>query len=158
MAWNYGVMDRFLLLFLPLIFAGVWRELQQVISQLRSAPRGKGRTELAIVTCFFSFAGLAVLYGITSSWSGEFHAIARESESRAALLVEKREAYAWLKENSARDATAIAYEDASMFLYSGRQAMRPVIFSPAAGVNRPEVLNNELPCITSSAEPIRAQY
>jgi len=157
LAWDYGVMDRFLLPFLPLIFAGVWREFQHVILQVRLVPRGKGRAEVAIVACFFCVAGAALLYGIGASWSGEIRDIARESESRAALLTEKREAYAWLKENSARDAMAIAYEDASMFLYSGRQAIRPVIFS-AAGVNRPDVLNSELACIVSSAEAIHAKY
>jgi 4-amino-4-deoxy-L-arabinose transferase-like glycosyltransferase len=157
LAWDYGVMDRFLLPFLPLICAGVWREFQQVIFQVRSAPQGKGRAELAIVACFFCIAGAAVLYGIECSWSGEIRDIASESESRAALLLEKREAYTWLKKNSPKDAVAIAYEDASLFLYSGRQAIRPVIFSPA-GVNRSDVLNSELACITSSAEAVHARY
>jgi 4-amino-4-deoxy-L-arabinose transferase-like glycosyltransferase len=157
LAWNYGVMDRFLLPFLPLIFAGVWSEFQHVVFQVRSAPRGKGRAEVAIVACFFCIAGAALLYGMGSSWSGEIRDIASESESRAALLVEKREAYSWLKENSSPDARVLAYEDASLFLYSGRQAIRPVIFS-AAGVNRPDVLNSELACITSSAQAIHAKY
>ncbi len=157
LVWNYGVMDRFLLPFFPLILAGIWREVQQVVSQVRSASSGKGRAEMAIVACFFGIAGAALLVGIGASWSGEIRAIRRESESRAALLAEKREAYAWLGENSSRDAVSIAYEDASMFLYSQRQAIRPVIFSPA-GVNRPDVLNAELACLTSSAEPTHARY
>jgi 4-amino-4-deoxy-L-arabinose transferase-like glycosyltransferase len=157
LAWNYGVMDRFLLPFLPLICAGIWWEVQHTVSQMRSTLRAKVRAEVAIVACFFCIVGSALLYGIGSSWSGETRDIASESQSRAALLVEKREAYAWLKENSPRNAVAIAYEDASMFLYSGRQAIRPVIFSPA-GVNRPDVLNSDLACITSSAEAIHAKY
>ena len=157
LVWNYGVMDRFLLPFFPLILAGMWWEVQQVVSQVRSASSGKGRAEMVIVACFFGIAGAALLVGIGASWSGEIRAIARESESRAAVLVEKREAYAWLGENSSRDAVSIAYEDASMFLYSERQAIRPVIFSPA-GVNRPDVLNTELAYLTSSAEPTHAKY
>jgi hypothetical protein len=157
LVWNYGVMDRFLLPFLPLIFAGMWWEVQHVVSQVRSASGGKGRAEMAIVAGFFCVAGAALLYGIGASWLGEIRGILTESESRAALLVEKREAYAWLGKNSSRDAVSIAYEDASMFLYSGRQAIRPVIFS-TAGVKRPDVLNSELACITSSAEAIHAKY
>jgi len=157
LVWNYGVMDRFLLPFLPLIFAGLWSEVQHVVSQVRSAYGGKGRAEVVTVACFFGVAGAALLVGVGASWSGEYRGIMRESESRAALLVEKREAYAWLEKNSSRDALSIAYEDASMFLYSERQAIRPVIFS-TAGVKRPDVLNSELACITSSAEAIHAKY
>jgi 4-amino-4-deoxy-L-arabinose transferase-like glycosyltransferase len=157
LVWNYGVMDRFLIPFLPLIVAGIWREVQQVVSQVRSAPRGKGRAEVAIVACFFCIAGVALLVGASISSSGEIRALSTQSESRAGLLVEKREGYAWLKENSPQDATAIAYEDVSMFLYTERQAIRPVIFS-AAGAKRPSILNSELECLTSSAEPIHARY
>jgi hypothetical protein len=155
--WNYGVMDRFLLPFLPLIFAGMWWEAQQVVHRVLSASGGKRRAEAAIVACFFGIAGVALLAGIGASWSGEIRAITRESESRAKLLVEKREAYDWLGKNSSRDAVSIAYEDASMFLYSGRQAIRPIIFS-TAGAKRPGILNSELACITASAEPVHARY
>jgi hypothetical protein len=157
LAWNYGVMDRFLLPFLPLILAGMWWEAQQVVSQLRRASGGKGRGEAAIVACFFGMVGVALLAGVGASWKGETRAIAEKSESRAALLVEKREAYAWLEKNSFPDAVSIAYEDASMFLYSGKQAIRPVIFS-TAGVKRPEVLNAEVACLTSSAGAVHAKF
>jgi hypothetical protein len=155
--WNYGVMDRFLLPFLPLIFAGIWWEVRHLVSQARSTSGGKRHSEVAIVTCFFGIAGTAVLAGIGASWSREIRAIEKESELRTALLVEKREAYAWLRENSSRDAVSIAYEDASLFLYSGRQAIRPVIFS-TAGVKRPDVLNSELACILSNAKVVHAKY
>jgi 4-amino-4-deoxy-L-arabinose transferase-like glycosyltransferase len=155
--WNYGVMDRFLLPFLPLIFAGIWWEVRHLVSQVRSASGGKRRAEMAVVACFFGIAAIAMLAGIGASWSREIRAIAKESESRAALLVEKREAYAWLRKNSSQDAVSIAYEDASLFLYSGRQAIRPVIFS-TAGVKRPDVLNSELACILSNANIVHAKY
>ena len=70
--WNYGVMDRFLLPFLPLIFAGMWWEAQQVVHRVRSASGGKRRAEAAIVACFFGIAGVALLAGIGASWSGRF--------------------------------------------------------------------------------------
>jgi hypothetical protein len=45
----------------------------------------------------------------------------------------------------------------SLFLYSERQAIRPVIFLPS-GSKQPDLLNAELNCITSSAEPLDAKY
>lgn len=157
LVWDYGVMDRFLLPFLPLILAGIWREVEQVLSMVRSAPRGRSRIEVALVASFFCAAGVALLWGMGTSWLGEMRVLAKDSKSRAALLVEKREAYTWLKESSSSEARALAYEDASLFLYAERQAIRPIIFS-VAGANRPDILNSELACITSSAERVHARY
>jgi hypothetical protein len=51
----------------------------------------------------------------------------------------------------------IAYEDASLFLYSGHQAMRPVIFSPADNYGSGQ-LESELNCITETAQMTNASY
>jgi hypothetical protein len=155
--WDYADMARFFLPFLPLMFAGIWREVQQVISLVRAAPRGNRGTERVIVAFFFCFVGAGLLMGAAATWSGEIRAFLKVSSSRAALLEERREAYAWLKENSTRDAKALAWEDVSLFLYSERQALRPVVFSPV-GANRRDLLNAELNCMTSSAEPLGAKY
>ncbi len=157
LVWDYAAMDRFFLPFLPLIVAGIWREAQHVASQVRGAPRGKGRNERATAVCFLCLAGIVLAWGIAVSWTGEIRSVAKTSRTRAALLDEKRQAYTWLQQNSPQDSRVIAYEDVSVYLYSGRQALRPVIFS-AAGVNRLDILNSDLACITSSAAPLGAKY
>jgi len=55
----------------------------------------------------------------------------RQSEKRGALLKAKKSAYDWLVKNSAPNTRVIAYEDLSVYLYSGRMAMRPIFFSTA---------------------------
>ena len=79
------------------------------------------------------------------------------SERRAALLPEKRQAYNWLREKTAADARIAAYEDASAFLYSARQSISPTIFSPA-GKGRSDVLDSQLVCLLSTAQPTGASY
>lgn len=157
LVWDYAAMDRFLLPFLPLIIAGVWTEVQLVVHQARDASRDKGRLERASAAGFFFLVGVALALGIGVSWTGEIRSVARTSRSRASLLEEKRQAYNWLKQNSPQDARVIAYEDVSVYLYSGRQALRPVIFS-AAGAQRPDVLDSDLACITSSGAPSGAKF
>jgi len=155
--WDYATVDRFLIPFLPLIGAGVWTEASHLAHQIRISFQKEGGREEKIASTFFCLVGAAILLCMGVSWVQGIFSVAHVSESRAALLKEKREAYAWLRENSSPNARVLAYEDASAYLYSARQALRPTIFSPS-GVYRPEVLNSELSCITSSAEPISAGY
>jgi len=155
--WDYAVVDRFMIPFLPLICAAIFTEMRHIVLLVRHAPGKNGTGERRIAAGFLGLSAAVLLWGMIVSWRGEVHALAKASEERAALLNEKRAAYAWLKQNTASNARVVAYEDASLFLYSGRQSLRPVIFS-ASGVYRPEVLNAELACINSNAAYIGAAY
>jgi hypothetical protein len=156
--WDYAVVDRFMIPFLPLICAALWTEIRQIVSQVRNSPGSKSSVaERRIAAGFLCVSGAVLLWGIGVSWWGEVHAVAKISATRAALLNEKRAAYHWVEQNTEPNSRVLAYEDASLFLYTGRQTLRPVIFS-ASGVYRPEVLESELACINSSAIPVGATY
>jgi hypothetical protein len=156
--WDYSVMDRFLIPFFPLLCAAIYIEVRQIVLQVRNSPAPKGSgVERKLAAVFLCAAGAVLLWGVEVSWRGEIGSIEKISESRGALLEEKRAAYAWLEKKTAPNSRILAYEDASAFLYSGRQGLRPVIFS-AAGVYRPDVLSSELACIVSSAKPVGANY
>jgi hypothetical protein len=156
--WDYSVMDRFLIPFFPLLCAAICIEVRQIVLQVRNSPARKGSgVERKLAAVFLCAAGAALSWGVEVSWRGEIGSIKKISESRGALLEEKRAAYAWLEKKTAPNSRILAYEDASAFLYSGRQGLRPVIFS-AAGVYLPDVLSSELACIVSSAKPVDANY
>src|SRR5260370_26088825 len=156
--WDYSVMDRFLIPFFPLFCAAICIEVRQIVLQVRNSPARKGSgVERKLAAVFLCAAGAVLLWGVEVSWRGEIGSIKKISESRRALLEDKRAAYAWLEKKTAPNSRILAYEDASAFLYSGRQGLRPVIFS-AAGVYRPDVLSSELACIVSSAKPAGANY
>jgi hypothetical protein len=76
---------------------------------------------------------------------------------RAALLQEKRKAYDWLRRNSPVQARAIAGEDAALYLYTGRQAMRPIELLPS-GAYDPAQLDLDLSHIADVAHAIGASY
>ena len=78
-------------------------------------------------------------------------------EERAALLREKREAYEWLARSTDQNARAIAYEDASLYLYTGRVAARPVAFTTAEFYERWR-LEKILEHMTDVAQAIKADY
>jgi 4-amino-4-deoxy-L-arabinose transferase-like glycosyltransferase len=157
LVWDYANAERFLIPFLPLLAAGMWIEGQHLVGLVKSTTRKQDGMEAKAAACFFCLIGCALLLGTALSWRRGTTFLVHNSQARASILVEKRQAYAWLRENTSSDAKVLAYEDASLFLYTGRQAMRPTIFSPA-GYYRPEILDSELSCLMSSGTPIEAEY
>jgi hypothetical protein len=155
--WDYPLMSRFLIPFLPLLLACVWLEAKRLSVRIISSLRGRklGDDRLAAIFLSVTVAALVLATG-RSVWVGRTQ-ISQQSRERAAIGEEKRQAYEWLQKNTSTDSTAVAYEDASLYLYSGRQAMRPVIFAPS-GLFRPALLDLALACLTESALRLHATY
>jgi 4-amino-4-deoxy-L-arabinose transferase-like glycosyltransferase len=157
LAWDYANFERFLMPFLPLIAAGMWIEGRHLIGLVRNEVRKQSGAGARIAAFFFMIIGFALVLGTALSWHRGTMQITRNSQARGALLEEKRQAYAWLREKTPAEARILAYEDVSSFLYTERETIRPTIFSPA-GYYRTAILDTEISCILSSAEPIRASY
>jgi 4-amino-4-deoxy-L-arabinose transferase-like glycosyltransferase len=155
--WSYPVVERCLLPFLPLFAAGIWAEWRRLAIQIwQSLGSNQFRTErwalglLSLVLVIFA-AGIGLAQKRNSD------VISQESLKRGLLLSEKHEVYSWLKTNTPPGSRAVAYEDVNLFLFSGRQALRPITFSPA-GLYDPSFLKNDVACITSGAQGIQATY
>jgi hypothetical protein len=158
--WNYPVMERFLLPFLPLFIAGVWLGgktlVQRVTAELlpRQDTNSSRQTGSAI---FLGLALAAIAYSAGRSYWRDTAMIREMSAARRQTSSDVREAYAWLEFNTPTDTKVAAYEDAAVYLYANRQAIRPVIFSPS-GINQPQHLEAELNCLTAMAEATGATY
>jgi hypothetical protein len=150
-------MSRFLIPFLPLFVAGAWLEGKSVCGHMFASIRANGLKKDGAAIVFLCFGISALVLAIAwSFWSG-FSVLRGQGERRAAIGIEKKEAYDWLKTRAPAEAVVIAYEDGALNLYSGRKAFRPVIFLPA-GRFRPEILERELDCIAQSSKQLRAEY
>ncbi len=155
--WDYPAVDRFLMPFLPLIAAGLWIEGRYLTKRIWLSLRDQSLITERPAALFLGAAVVIVVSSISwFFWQGAA-SIRQASDLRSSILQEKREAYSWVRDNSLTDAKVIAYEDASLYLNSGREAMRPVIFAPA-GVFRAELLNAELRCMIEGARAIDASY
>jgi hypothetical protein len=155
--WDYQVVERFLIPFLPLIAAGLWMEGRYLIKRIRLSLRDSSLKTERPAALFLGAAVVAVVLSVGWFFWQDGVSLRRQSDLRGLILQEKREAYAWLRENSSGNSRVIAYEDAALFLYSGRQAMRPVIYAPAALI-RADLLEAELSCMTEGARAIGASY
>ena len=91
-------------------------------------------------------------------WFGPASA-ARGRQHRESLAAGKQEAYQWIRSHTARRDRLIAYEDAVLFLYTGRQALRPIAFSTAAFYRQDKgILDRDLDRFTDTARAISARY
>ncbi|MFZ0522951.1 MAG: hypothetical protein WAL95_18125 [Candidatus Acidiferrales bacterium] len=155
--WPYPIADRGLLPFLPLFAAGLCIDLKRLAVLIReSLERSQPRTQRWIAASLtIALAGFAA--GIGWAQEGNSRLISRQSQARGRLLSEKHEAYSWLRANTLPSSKVVAYEDVSLFLFSGRQALRPIAFSPAAFYD-PSLLQGEISCLTVSARTIHAEY
>jgi len=158
--WNYAIMERFLLVFLPLFYAGVWVEGKHFLGMLRKTLRSrKPAAEKGIAGALA--AGLAAV-ALMSAWHYVigFRPLVRSmGAARQAMALEKDEAYEWIRRNTPAEARAVAYEDASLYLHTGRRAMRPMAFSTEAFYKKDEkLLGRELARLTDVASHIGARY
>ena len=160
LVWNYTLMDRFLLPFLPIFLAGAYREVHWVLRESREAiRRPRPRTERLV--CVAMLLGIFSLSAYTVShlvWFGPVSA-AQGRRHREFLAARKQEAYQWIRSRTAPTDRVIAYEDAVLFLYTGRQALRPIAFSTAAFYRQDKsILGRDLDRFTDTARTISARY
>jgi len=156
--WPYPVTDRFLLPFLPLFASGLWlagKHLLKMIGGTLSSSRAMTDKLIAV-----TIALLIAAFSCAIAWNyigGSRKLVEEESRNRSSLITAKRAAYAWLLRSTSPDARVIAYEDASVYLYTGRLSMRPVAFTPAA-LHDPELLERIVAHMGDVPEAIGAQF
>ena len=159
LSWNYPEIQRWLVPFLPFFAASLWVEGKWIARELTAATRAPRAPIERVVAASFGIALTVLAFGVV--WNFEFGddraQLRRTSRDRAALLVEKREAYDWLRRNSSADARAVAGESGCLYLYTGRQAMAYIALLPA-GVYEPAYLQRDLNHMTDVARAIGAEY
>ena len=156
--WNYPITERNFILFLPLFSAGLWIEGRHLLGMLRAAFVGAVSPYQRALAASIGVCVLALSGGMAWNYlTGTRTVIARTGAYRAALLDEKREVYDWISHFTSSSARIIAYEDASAYLYTGRLAMPPVVFTTAE-LYEPARLEQTMDHLTDVARAIRADY
>jgi hypothetical protein len=117
---------RLLILFLPLLFGGLCVTIRRGLGFVASGTsrgRSAGRRAQAVVVA--GILALAVTVCLNYAY-GIPNTLRKSEEKSRALLAQKREAYDWIRRNSHPGDRFIAYEDGLLYLYTGRQAVRPI--------------------------------
>ncbi len=132
LVWNYPIMSRFLVPFLPLFYAGAWMEGVHLASMVRKTLGQGGELAEKIIAGLIA-AGLAgTASAAAAAYMNDSRARLREDgKQRAALQKQKAEAYHWITTHTGTSAKILASEDICLYLYTGRQAVWPLAFTTA---------------------------
>lgn len=158
--WPFPLFDRYFLPFLPLFFAGLWMETPRLFALLRAnLRRGTSFMQRAIA------AGLvAILLAISvfAGWNylvADPHRLQLASTSRARAMEERKQAYEWIREHTGPDIRIAAYDDVILYLYTGRQGLRPIAFLPTAEfMDDKRILSRDLAHIAEAARHVGARF
>ncbi len=158
--WNYTLLDRFLLPFLPLFLAGAYNEIKWILESVAEVFRTRKPVLDRVVSGILAgaLAWLVLFAAIGYLWRAPRGLLNAHTE-RALLAAEKRQAYRWILENTQESDRFISYEDAALWLHTGRQALRPMIFSTAAFYRQDKgILDRDLARFMDTASAIGAAY
>jgi len=159
LVWPFPQMDRFLLPFLPLFFAGLWVETPRIVALLR-ANLGQG----TVLPPALAAGVAAILVGVFGFTLWDYlivdpRLLQLAAASRAHPMDEKRQAYKWIREHTDPGVRIAASDDAVLYLYTGRQALRPVVFLPSGDfMSDKRILAHDLAHITDAARHVGAQF
>jgi hypothetical protein len=156
--WNYPHASRFLIPFLPLLAIGIWLEGKRLLIIVGTTMRtSRSTADKVLATAFGLLVAIFVSAVVVNYFGPARIPSVNLSQRRSTLLEEKREAYDWISRFAASDARLVAYEDASLYLYTGRQAARPFTFTSAEFYD-PHRLESDLDHMADVARAINADY
>lgn len=121
LVWCYQPDERFVFPLYPLLLAGLWTELRNLVATLKTAwaKRGPDRVAASIgaaaLTTFALFVAFTHAYGLT-------HVIPDLMAAYQSDLEHRRPAYDWIARQSPDSANVFAYDDPLLFLYTGRKS------------------------------------
>ena len=156
--WNYpDATNRFLLPFCVLLAAGFWLEMRRMLvlvqSKVFAGSRYSERFMAGVFAVAMLFLGFGVIVNYVNGHRRNLYALSRQRET---ILKPKQEAYRWLADHDCCS-PVLAYEDADVYLYSGRKAMRPLIFVTSS-IYEPKILNGSLDHIMDVGRALKAGY
>jgi 4-amino-4-deoxy-L-arabinose transferase-like glycosyltransferase len=156
--WSFSDPYRYFIPFLPLFVAGYWLETKRIAELVRATMvKRRPATEMILAG---SLAVLIVAGNAALAWNyfgARRKIVSPISGDRAGILAAKREAYDWISKSTARDSRIVAYEDAGLYLYTGRQAVRTIPLTTAEFFE-PEHMKMALDHWTDAAVAVRAGY
>lgn len=118
--WNYPPTQRFFLPLLPLVAAGIFRELQSLSGIVKTAfaKRGADRVVAVVMCALLGYLGLESLR--YSAW-GLFRFLPPVFAQRSEMLAQQHLAHRWINAHAGTGAALLSYQDPVDYLYTGRR-------------------------------------
>ena len=157
--WNYLLMGRFWLPFLVLLFSGATHELIRIAGMTRENWKKSPAADRVVIAPFAAAILALVAFAGHRALLRSPAGLAAAEQTRVDLLDSKREAFRWLAANSDHSDAIVSSDDALLYLYVGRQGMRP--FAPLTDsffAQSQERLDRDLAGMADTALALEARY
>jgi hypothetical protein len=119
--WHFPPTERFVLPLLPLVVAGLVRELEQLAANIRAGFRHKDRSQRVAAGLFGSAMGALLGAAVVLQCFVTFSFLDQSAQQKRAKLQDLKQAYTWISANLPPDARILSYDDPLMFLYTGHK-------------------------------------
>jgi hypothetical protein len=134
LAWNYPPHERFTYPIFPLLMGGFATEVMHIAALARRAWR-KPETGQRLAGTVFGLVCIGIFgFGAHGIWRGLYHDIPAVFSQDRAVRPKMLKAYRWIAANIPEGAEFLAYDDPSLFLYTGRRACG--MHAPTRGITQ----------------------
>jgi hypothetical protein len=158
-AWYGSIMQRAMLLFLPLFYVGLITEAKYIATRVWLELRQDGWTRRAPAAFMGLILGGVSLLAFNYYFSGDRPNLLSQVEGRTALAAGMAELHAWIEQHTRSDTRFVSHGDVLLYLHTGRQAMRPLVLYDTANWPGQEVrTERQLDHLTDTARAIGARY
>lgn len=125
--WHFPPNERFTLPLLPLCLAGLMMEVRNLYGMIRSVMAKPARDQKVAGGLIAAVVGLAVMVSVSRHLEADFQVIPGGYAQGRVDLAEKRVAYGWMSQNLAPGERVMAYDDPTLYLFTGRYSIHRVV-------------------------------
>jgi len=122
LVWHYPPDQRFVFPLYPLLLAGLWTELKNVVLVLQQAWQKHQVADRGVAVLTGAVLAAFALFVCFTNVRGDFIVLPELLADFRTDLQKRQPAYAWLAEHTSPDANVFAYDDPVLFLYARRKS------------------------------------
>ncbi|MEO8025925.1 MAG: hypothetical protein ABI823_05610, partial [Bryobacteraceae bacterium] len=122
LVWHFPPNERFLLPLAPLLFAGMIVEVERFADQVRTGFSHRDRSQRVAAYAIGAVGAVVLLCCLSLQLWVSQSLMPDTAELSRARRSDRRVAYDWIRENTPADAAFVAYDDAVLYLETGRHA------------------------------------
>jgi len=135
LVWHYPPDQRFVFPLYPLLLAGLWTELKNVVRVLQQAWDKRQVADRGVAVLTGAVLATFALFVCFTTVHGDFILLPDLLANFGADLQNRQPAYAWLAEHTSLHDNVFAYDDPVLFLYASRKSCGlpvppPLIYHP----------------------------
>ena len=122
LVWHYQPDQRFVFPLYPLLLAGLWAELRNLVRTLRASWVKPGLADRSVAAAAGAAVAAFGVFVIFATLSGDLVFLPRLFASYRADLDNRRPAYEWIVNHAPPESNVFAYDDPLLYLYTGRKS------------------------------------